>query len=155
VVKFEEYNMGTNEMIFRLKKNKFFVEFFNLKTFIQLVKYGVTGLLSLFTYVFLIYILTDYFGVWKYYSITVSYIAVFWLNFLISKFWTFKEKQTNSMKKQLLYYSILFTINLGATYVIVHILTDIIGVYYLLSTIFCNCLIVGWNFILYKKLIYR
>jgi hypothetical protein len=63
VVKFEEYNMGTNEMIFRLKKNKFFVEFFNLKTFIQLVKYGVTGLLSLFTYVFLIYILTDYFGV--------------------------------------------------------------------------------------------
>lgn len=150
-----KYNMGINKMIFRLKKNKFFVEFFNLKTFMQLVKYGITGLLSLSTYVFLIYILTDYFGVWKYYSITVSYIVVFWLNFLISKFWTFKERQANSMKKQLLYYTMLFTINLIATYVIVHILTDILGVYYLLSTIFCNCLIVGWNFILYKKVIYR
>ena len=158
--------MGTSEIILKLKKNKFFLEFFNLKTFFQLTKYVITGGVSFFSYIFLIYLLTDYFKIWryfsvyddkisKYYSITVSYFIVFWLNFLLSKFWTFKEKQKNSTKKQLALYTALFIFNLLATYLLVHILTDILGIHYLIPPIICNFLTIIWNFLLYKKVIYR
>ncbi len=142
-------------MILRLRKSKLFLDFFNLKTFLQMTRYIITGLVSAFSYILIIYILTDYIGIGKYYSITVSYVTVFWLNFLLSKFWTFKYKQINSTKKQLLFYTALFVFNLLATYIIVHVLTDILGVYYIISTIICNILTMGWNFILYKKAIYK
>lgn len=158
--------MGTSGIILKLKKNKLFMEFFNLKSFFQLAKYVATGLISAGSYIFLIYLLTDCIKIWryfsvnsyeisKYYSITVSYFIVFWLNFLLSKFWTFKDRQNNSTKKQLALYTALFVFNLLATYLIEYILTDIFGMYYLIPPIICNFLIVIWNFVLYKKVIYR
>ncbi len=134
---------------------EFILEFLNMKTFIQMVKYVITGSVSFASYILLIYILTDWIGIWKYVSITVSHLIVFWLNFLLTKYWTFKEKQNNTMKRQLIYYTCLFFVNLFLTYLIVYILTDILGVYYIIPPIICNIMIVGWNFILYKKVIYK
>ena len=134
---------------------EFILEFLNMKTFIQMVKYVITGSVSFASYILLIYILTDWIGIWKYVSITVSHLIVFWLNFLLTKYWTFKEKQNNTMKRQLIYYTCLFFVNLFLTYLIVYILTDILGVYYIIPPIICNAMIVGWNFILYKKVIYK
>jgi putative flippase GtrA len=147
--------MGISSMKSIEHLNKLFLEFFNMKTLWQMAKYLVTGLVSFASYILIIYILTDFLGIWKYLSITISYVTVFWLNFLLSKFWTFKEKQRNSTKKQLIFYTCLFFANLIVTYIIVHILTDIFGVHYIIPPIICNFLSMGWNFILYKKVIYK
>jgi putative flippase GtrA len=97
---------------------EFILEFLNMKTFIQMVKYVITGSVSFASYILLIYILTDWIGIWKYVSITVSHLIVFWLNFLLTKYWTFKEKQNNTMKRQLIYYTCLFFVNLFLTYLL-------------------------------------
>jgi putative flippase GtrA len=144
--------MGTSWMKLTLDAKEFVLEFLDSKTFIQMVKYVTTGSVAFALYILLIYILTDCIGIWKYVSITVSHLIVFWLIFLLTKYWTFKEKQSNTMKRQLVYYTYLFFVNLFLTYLIVYILTDILGVYYIIPQIICN-MILGWNFILYKSYI--
>lgn len=147
--------MGISSMKFLLGLKKFILEFLNFKTFMQMVKYVVTGGVSFISYISLLYILTEWLDIWKYISLTISYITVFWLNFLLTKYWTFEAKQSNGTKRQLILYTCLSLVNLLLTYLIVHILTDIFGVYYIISTVICNIMIVGWNFILYRKVIYK
>ena len=90
------------------------------------------------------------------------YSIIFWINFLLNKFFSFKSK--TNFKKQLLSYSILFVFNLVVGNVLLfsgirHLLVLSFGegtwpVLYL-PKILIMFFIVSWNFVLYKKVIYK
>jgi putative flippase GtrA len=90
------------------------------------------------------------------------YTVVFWFNFLLNKFFAFQSKV--NFKKQLFSYGILFFFNMIAGNILLFsairsILVLISGegswpVLYL-PKILIMVFIVSWNFILYKKVIYK
>lgn len=90
------------------------------------------------------------------------YTIIFWVNFLLNKYFSFQSK--TNFKRQLFLYGILFFFNLIVGNILLfsairHALVTISGegswpVLYL-PKILIMFFIISWNFILYRKVIYK
>lgn len=137
----------------KLKKNKLFSDMLEPEAFHQLVRYLVTGFSSAAIELSLLYVFRDVVELSVIEANSIALTIVFWFNFLMNRLWSFKSK--SSLKKQLLMYAALFVFNLGASDLIMHVLVTLLGIQYLLAKVFAIGAVVSWNFILYKKVIYK
>lgn len=92
----------------------------------------------------------------------IVYTFIFWFNFLLNKFYTFRSRK--NFKRQLLSYGLLFLFNMvvgnvllfmAITNLLKRLFPDTPWVPYYLPKILIMVFIVSWNFILYNKVIYR
>lgn len=137
----------------KLKKNRFLSDMLEPEAFRQLVRYLVTGFSSAAIELSLLYIFKDILKLTVLEANSAAYTIVFWFNFFMNRLWSFKSK--SNLKKQLTMYSLLFVFNLGASDLIMHVLATLLGLQYLIAKVFAIGAVVSWNFILYKKIIYK
>jgi putative flippase GtrA len=69
------------------------------------------------------------------------------------RFWSFQSK--GNARRQVFLYTILFFINLTAISLLMYVFTDMFGIHPMISKVLVMGAVVSWNFILYKKVIYR
>lgn len=119
----------------------------------QLVRYLITGLASFSMEYILFIVLYKVIGLWYIISHISVYFIVFWFNFLVNRFWSFKSK--NDIRVQLFRYGLLFVFNLFAATAIMFILSEVLNISPLISKVLVMGMIVLWNFILYRKIIFR
>ena len=130
----------------------FLHEFSSRRTLSQFIRYVTIGMISFTIEISLLYVFTETVKLWYIYANSIAYIVVFWLIFLLNRFWAFRSKA--DFKKQMFMTAALFVINLCAQNAMMYLLTDICHVYYIISKVFSVGLVASWNFILYKKVIY-
>jgi putative flippase GtrA len=84
----------------------------------------------------------------------MAYIVIFVFNYLLNRFWSFQSKE--NIGKQLLMYGILFVFNITIPNGILFnwLVYDQKWDYNIAKTLVIGC-VVTWNFILYKKVIYK
>lgn len=119
----------------------------------QAVRYVITGLCSAAIEFALLFIFRDVIGFSVLVSNSAALSIVFWFNFLMNRLWSFKSRK--KLGRQLVLYLALFVFNLVASDLIMHLLTDRLSMQYLLAKVFAIGAVVCWNFILYRKVIYR
>lgn len=119
----------------------------------QAVRYVITGLCSAAIEFALLFIFRDVIGLSILISNSAALSIVFWFNFLMNRLWSFKSKK--KLGRQLVLYLALFVFNLGASDFIMYLMTDRLSMQYLLAKVFAIGAVVCWNFVLYKKVIYR
>ncbi|MCL6590939.1 MAG: GtrA family protein [Firmicutes bacterium] len=78
---------------------------------------------------------------------------VFWFNFLLNRNWTFQS--FGNIWKQLLIYFPLFFINISAGTFILNWLIRTFGIHYLISKAISVGVVLCWNLIIYKKVIFK
>lgn len=127
--------------------------FLNKRTLLQFKRYLITGFLSAAVEYSVLFVLTDFIGLWHIFSNTVAIAASFCFNFLMNKYWSFKSKQ--DIKKQLLQYGLLFAVNMCLSNIIIYLMSDVLNMYYLIPKLASTVIITFWNFIIYKKIIYK
>lgn len=164
----------------RLKNNEYTAEIFSRDTLDQFKRYLITGLMSFgveyFLFIMLLsYVLPSYGNesfqklaalIFKFFGIkmgelafrtltanTAVYIIVFWFNFLLNRYWSFKSKK--AIGKQLRLYGMLFIFNLFAINGLIYFLTCVVGIIPEFSKILVMGAVISWNFVLYKKVIYK
>ncbi|HHW48642.1 MAG TPA: GtrA family protein [Clostridiaceae bacterium] len=140
-------------VIARLKQNKFVRSLLTREAAEQFERYVISGLISACVEYTMLLVLTEFAGIWYILSNTIAYVSGFWLSFLLNRFWSFKSK--DNILRQLLLYSMLFICNLVLTNMLLYLLTSVTGIPYAISKIFVMGIAVLWNFIIYKKIIYR
>ena len=140
-------------IIIRLKKSRFFGDLLSNGSAAQFTRYFIIGASSFFLEYLLFFICIKLFDLWAIYANTIVFTIIFIFNFILNRIWTFQSKA--SIKKQFLRYFILFLFNLGATNGVIYLLSDIGSLSPFISKIIVMCAIVPWNFIMYKKVIYR
>lgn len=120
----------------------------------QFIKYLITGLSS-FAVEYGLYVL--FYKVLAVHYVTASaivYTIVFGLVFILNRNWSFQSN--GDIRRQLLRYTLLFFFNLfAANVVIMYLLTDIWGLSPYLSPIIKMGVVVCWNFLIYKYIIYK
>ena len=84
---------------------------------------------------------------------TAAYVTVFWFNFLMNRFWSFQAR--GRFGRQLLLYFAIFVFNLFAINILMYFLTSVLGLHPLVSKIPVMGAVVCWNFVIYKKVIYK
>ncbi len=137
----------------KLKNTKYLSKYLTPESLGQLVRYLVTGFSSASIELTLLFVFKDVANLSILVSNSIALTIVFWFNFLMNRFWSFKS--TTNMKKQLAMYLVLFVFNLGASDVIMYLLTTKLSLQYLLAKVFAIGAVVTWNFFLYKKVIYK
>ncbi len=142
-----------NIIMGKLRKTKYISQLLTPESMGQLYRYLVTGFSSAAIELTLLYIFKDIANFSIIVSNSIALSIVFWFNFIINRLWSFKS--TANLKKQLIMYMILFVFNLGASDLIMHLLTTELSMQYLLAKVFAIGAVVTWNFLLYKKVIYK
>ena len=137
----------------KLKKTKYLSRLLTPEFMGQFFRYIITGFCSAAIELTLLFVFRDVVKLSIIVSNSIALTIVFWFNFLMNRIWSFKS--TANLKKQLAMYLILFIFNLGASDLIMYLLTTKLSLQYLLAKVFAIGAVVTWNFFLYKKVIYR
>lgn len=137
----------------KLKKNKYLACLLTPESLGQIARYLITGFCSAAIEFSLLFVSKDFIGLSVILSNSIALTIVFWFNFFMNRIWSFKSRA--NLKKQLVMYLTLFAFNLGASDLIMYVLTDKLSLQYLIAKVFATAAVVTWNFILYKKVIYK
>jgi putative flippase GtrA len=135
------------------KQKQFFLEFLNYQALAQFKKYLVIGFLTIILEYSLFFILNQLYKLWYIYANTIAFVIVFWFNFLLNRYWSFQSKA--KLGGQLVQYGILFFINMGVSNLLMFVLSDKLNIVPIIAKLFVIGVIVSWNFIIYKKIIYK
>ena len=118
----------------------------------QFGRYIVTGFLSFALEYGVFFIL--YRGFLSYlWSNSIAMIIAFLFNFFLNRFWSFQSKK--NIYRQILQYGILFAVNINISNAMLYAFSYKLNISPLISKVFIMCIIVGWNFMIYRKIIYR
>lgn len=148
-----EVHLDKELIISKVRNNKYLKDFLNKESLAQFKRYLITGFTSFGLEYGAFSLLFKVFMLWYVYANGIVYIVVFWFNFLMNRKWSFKSSMP--LKQQLKRYTLLFVINLGAQSLFMYILSDFLGLSPLISKFFVTGAVVSWNFVLYKKIIYK
>jgi len=87
---------------------------------LQVLRFISAGGVGVLLYYLILYFLTDMVGMWCIASATIAFIVNCASNFVLQKFWTFKNKRTRNVTRQASQYLtmsiILFAVNLVLLY---------------------------------------
>lgn len=142
--------------------NRILGKFFKRETFGQFVRYIFVGIVSFTIEYTLFVVLRNALTLSELLVNIIVYTIIFWINFLLNKFFSFQSR--NNFKRQLLLYGILFIFNLivgnillfsGIRYCLVLLSGEGSWPVLYLPKILIMFFIISWNFILYKKVIYK
>ncbi|MBM5572546.1 MULTISPECIES: GtrA family protein [Deefgea] len=84
---------------------------------------------------------------------TVAYLTIFFVNFVLMRLWAFKSQ--GNVQRQILLSAVLVGFNLLASNAVIYLLVNQLLVPALIAKVIVMLMVVGWNFVLYKKVIYR
>lgn len=145
-----------------LKRNRLLNKLLQPETFGQFIRYFLVGIFGFTIEYTLFIVLRNALTLGELTVNIMVYTVIFWLNFLLNRSFSFKSK--SNFKRQLFLYSILFFFNMvvgnillfsGIRYLLVMLYSEGSWPVLYLPKILIMFFIVSWNFILYKKVIYK
>ena len=145
--------MISDTVMEKLKKTRYLSKIATPEFVGQFSRYLITGFSSAAIELTLLFVLRDTAGLTVLAANSIALTIVFWFNFLMNRFWSFKSKA--DIKRQLVMYLVLFVFNLAASDLIMYLLTVKLSLQYLIAKVFAIGAVVCWNFILYRKVIYK
>ena len=119
----------------------------------QFLKYGVTGGLAFILEYSTFYILSSIIGLWYIWSNSIAMIFGFAISFTLNRYWSFKS--TANPIKQLIKYGILFLVNLGISNLLMMLFIDVFDMKSMISKFITISILICWNFVIYKKIIFK
>jgi putative flippase GtrA len=121
---------------------------------VQLLRYTFVGGLAFIVDFGLLFILTEFAGLYYLASATCSFIAGLLVNYYISTIWVFGSSPYKRGMEFLLF-AIIGIIGLGLNDLLIWVFTEKAGIYYMLSKLLTAVLVYLWNFLGRRYLIFN
>ena len=137
---------GIKEIIYYLKNLTKYLTY-KKRTIVEFLKFSFVGLIGTFINIFILYTLTEKFGVYYIISSFFAFIVAVSINFLANKLWTFREKVDYRITKK---FTSFLTVSLFALLVnifFLYIFTRFLGIYYIISQVIAIGISLMINFI--------
>jgi len=125
------------------------------RNFRYIIRFGVVGLSGTAIHLIVLFLLTEFAGIYYIFSAIFAFLVAVTSNFLFNKFWTFKE---TSKGKNFNRYSIFFVTAMIAFVINVSLLyffTEFVGINYLIAQLFAIMFSFWINFIGSKRFAFR
>ena len=121
------------------------------------IKYIISGGSTAVVLFSLLYLLTDILGLWYIYSTIISFVIALIINFILQKFWTFRDNDLRKVKKQLAMFIFIGGINFVLNPFLLYILVERFYMWYILgeAIVVGSLAIVNFTvnkFIIFKKI---
>ena len=122
-------------------------------TKLQFFRYFFVGGFAAVVNIGLLFILTNFLHIHYLISKAVEFIGGLVTNYILSKKLIFKTEKSFNKIAEFVIYAIIGVVGLGLDTLFMHIFTETIGLYYMLSKIISTALVFIWNFT-GRKLLY-
>lgn len=116
----------------------------------QIIRFGAVGAIAFVIDYSILYIMTEYVGLYYLISSAISFAISMIFNYSISMSWVFKSKKNANKIVEFTIFLILSIIGLGINQLTMFILVEYYCIYYMISKIFATSLVMVWNFITRK-----
>jgi putative flippase GtrA len=126
----------------------------NLLKKYQFLRFLIIGGIAAFADILLLYIFTEFFGIYYIISGICSFIIVTTLAFFSHKKITFACERRDILRQIMVFFSVNIA-GLGLYLGILYFGTDILGFYYILVAIVDKFIVLGWNYTLNKFITFR
>ncbi|MEK7081171.1 MAG: GtrA family protein [Patescibacteria group bacterium] len=125
-----------------------------MSKYIHITRYILAGGFATASNLAILFISVHYFKLWYLTGTIIAFCCAVIISYLLHKFSTFKNYSTHNMHKQFLNFFIFALIVLGLNTLLMYVLVDIIGFWYLLAQAFAS-LVVAWINYTYFKVIFK
>jgi len=120
----------------------------------QFIKYCLVGATGTGLDFLLLYLFVEYGRINYLLAAIISTIVAMVINFTLNKFWTFRKKDGNYFS-QLLKYAAAHSIGALINLVVLTLLVEVFGVWYLMARVVGTVFAVSWNFLATKKWVFK
>jgi len=117
-----------------------------------LFKYVISGGSATAVDLSLLYILTDYFGVWYLVSASIAYLCGFAISFVLQKFWTFRNGAFKKIHTQFILFLFVGLINVILNALLLYLVVEKTQLHYLPAQLVVGVAIATWSFLIYRVL---
>jgi glycosyltransferase involved in cell wall biosynthesis/putative flippase GtrA len=121
----------------------------------QIIRYIISGGTATMADLILLYLFTDVFGIWYLFSAILAFCLSFFVSFFLQKYWTFRDREQEKIYRQMGLYLAVAVTNLGLNTLLMFLLVDILGIWYLLAQVLVISVIAVESFLIYKFLIFN
>lgn len=125
-----------------VKKLLLFLKQQDLKQFLKFCIVGTVGTAIDFS---LLYLLVEFAHVWYLLAATISFIVAVINNYIFNKFWTFKDRDKDFLR-QFGRFLVVSIIGLGLNVLILYVLVEFAGMWYILAKVLATGVVLIWNF---------
>ena len=117
-------------------------------------KFIISGGIATAVDVILLFVFKDYLGLHYLIAASLAYVFAFILSFILQKFWTFDDQRRDDMYRQACWYFAVCTANLGFNAILMYVLVDRAGIWYILAQLIACAIIALWSFLVYNHYIF-
>lgn len=110
---------------------------------------GSAGYLTFYT---LLYVLTEYFHVWYLASSMSALIVNYAITFALQKLWTFRDKTTHVVGRQVVLYALMVTTFYFSNAVLLYVFVEYLSLWYMLAQAIITVLLTIASFLISRKL---
>lgn len=115
----------------------------------QILKFGVVGGGAFLIDYSVLYVLTEFVGIYYLTSSVISFIVSLIFNYILSIYWVFDVTKKQTLK-DIIIFVVLSTIGLGINQVVMYLGSDILHIYYMLTKLVATAIVMVWNFVTRK-----
>ena len=124
--------------------------------FIQFFRYIFVGGIATIVDWGVLYVLTDFAHIHYLISTVIAFIAGLTVNYFLSKILVFKANEARvNATVEFLIYAAIGLIGLGITALIMFVFTDYFSLHYMISKIIATIIVLIWNYVARKIIIYK
>ncbi len=118
----------------------------------RLIRFFISGGLSAVIHIGTVFVLTHVLSVWYLYATTIGFISAVGFNFVMQKFFTFRDGETDGVRRQFLLFFTVATINLVINGVLMVFFVEQVSLTPVPAQISTSVIIAVWSYIVYGKL---
>lgn len=123
----------------------------------RISKFGVSGGVSAISNIVILFILSNFIGLWYLTASVISFIISSLLNFYMQKKWVFGDNNHDHIDvvRQMMYFYIMAIINIIINIALMYAFVDYFGIYYILAQAITLIILASLNFFCYGRFIFK
>lgn len=119
----------------------------NRKLGIQLWRFGITGFMAFLLDIGILYVLTEYFGIYYLAAALVSFVAAVLFQYCMGTKYIFGHREDMKPAAELVVFTVLSAVGLGMNEGIMWLFVEQVNIQYLAAKVLTTGIVMGWNFI--------
>ncbi|MDO8495300.1 MAG: GtrA family protein [bacterium] len=119
---------------------------------LQIIRFGAAGATGVLLYYITIYVLTEWIGVWYIASAVAAFVINSVSSFTLQKIWTFQDKSTQAVPRQLVQYFLAAAVFLIANTGLLFVLVEYFHVWYLAAQLVLTVLFSIVNYFVSQRI---
>lgn len=142
-----------NKQTYRAKANQLFVDETD-HTPTQMLRYLFVAGIAFVVDFSALFVLTDVAGLHYLISTVLAFCLGIVVNYSLSVAWVFSKRKLASKHLEFVAFGVIGVVGLALLAVLMWLLTDLLGLHYLLSKIIATAIVFFWNFLARKFLLF-